>query len=66
MTVHYGVVSLKDRPMSSAAARLHDFVLDAEAAGILDEKKLLSRWRSDGSGRRRTPGNRKASAQFPR
>jgi DNA-binding transcriptional LysR family regulator len=66
MAVHYGVVSLTDRPMSAAAARLHEFVLDAEAAVTLDEEKLLARWRSDGSGGRRTPGSQKASAQVPR
>ena len=66
MTVHYGVVSLKDRPMSPAAARLHEFIIDAEAAVTLEEKKLLANWRSDRSGRRRTPRSRKASAQVPR
>ncbi len=66
MSVHYGLVSLKDRPMSSAAARLREFVLDAEAAVTREEKKLLARWRSDGSGRRRTPRSRKAGAQVPR
>jgi DNA-binding transcriptional LysR family regulator len=49
MSVHYGVVSLKDRPMSSAAARLHEFVVDAEAAVTLQEEELLARWKSDGS-----------------
>jgi len=66
MSVHYGVVSLKDRPTSSAAARLREFVVAAEAAVTLEEEKLLARWRSDRSGRRRTPGSRKASAQIPR
>ena len=66
MSVHYGVVSLKDRPMSSAAARLREFVLDAEAAVTLEEEELLARWRADGSGRRRTPRSRKASTQAPR
>jgi len=66
MTVHYGVVSLKDRPMSSAAARLREFVLAAEAAVTLEEEKLLARWRSAGPGGRRKPGSRTASAQVPR
>jgi DNA-binding transcriptional LysR family regulator len=66
MSVHYGMVRLTDRPMSSAAARLHEFVLDAEAAVTLEEKRLLSRWRSDDSGRRRTSRSRKRSAQVPR
>jgi len=54
MSVHYGVVSLKDRPMSSAAARLHQFVLDAEAAVTLEEEGLLARWSGDASKGRRT------------
>jgi len=66
MTVRYGVVSLKDRPMSSAAARLREFVLAAEAAVTLEEEKLLARWRSAGPGGRRKPGSRTASAQVPR
>ena len=66
MSVHYGMVSLKDRPMSSAAARLRELLLAAEAAVTLEEVELLARWRSDGSGGRRTPGSQKASAQVPR
>jgi DNA-binding transcriptional LysR family regulator len=66
MSVHYGLVSLRDRPMSSAAARLREFVVDAEAAVTLEEEALLARWAADGSGKHRTPGRRKASAQVPR
>ena len=66
MSVHYGVVSLEDWPLSSAAARLHEFVLDAKAAVTLEEEELLARWRADGSGRRRTPRGRKTSAQVAR
>jgi DNA-binding transcriptional LysR family regulator len=46
MTVHYGVVSLKDRPVSPAAARLHEFIIDAESAVTLEEKKLRANWKS--------------------
>jgi DNA-binding transcriptional LysR family regulator len=46
MSVHYGVVSRKDRPLSSAAERLREFVVDAEAAVTLEEKKLLANWRA--------------------
>jgi len=66
MTVHYGMVSLKARPVSSAAARLREFVLAAEAAVTLEEETLIARWRADGSRGRRTPRSRKASAQIPR
>jgi DNA-binding transcriptional LysR family regulator len=66
MTVHYGVVSLKDRPMSSAAARLREFVFAAEAALTLEEEVLLARWRADGLRERRTPRSHKASTQVPR
>lgn len=66
MTVHYGVVSLKDRPMTSAAARLHEFIMDAEAAATREENELLAIWRSKRLGRRRTPRSRKVSAQVPR
>jgi DNA-binding transcriptional LysR family regulator len=66
MSVHYGVVSLKDRPLGSAAARLREFIFAAEAAVTLEEVELLARWRSAESGRRRTPRSRKASAQVQR
>jgi hypothetical protein len=66
LSVHYGVVSLKDRPISAAAARLREFVFAAEAAVTLEEEELLARWTSDESGERRTPRSRKASAQVPR
>jgi DNA-binding transcriptional LysR family regulator len=65
MSVHYGMVRLKDRPMSSAAARLREFVIDAEAAITLEEKKLLARWTSEGSGGRRVPRSRKPRAHAP-
>jgi hypothetical protein len=66
MSAHYGVVRLKDWPMSSAAVRLCEFVVDAEAAATLDEAKLPAMRRADGSGGRRTPRSRKARARVPR
>jgi DNA-binding transcriptional LysR family regulator len=66
MSVHYGVVSLKDRPMSSAAARLRKFVVEAEAAVTLAEEKLLASWTADGAGSRAAPRSRKAGARAPR
>ena len=55
MSLHYGVVSLEDWPLSSAAARLHEFVLDAEAAVTLAEEKLLASWSADAAGSRAVP-----------
>jgi DNA-binding transcriptional LysR family regulator len=66
MSVHYGVVSLKDRPLSSAAARLREFVIEAETTVSREEEALLARWRAGASGRHRPPRQRKASAQVPR
>jgi hypothetical protein len=66
MSVHYGVVSLKDRPMSSAAARLREFVVEAEAAVTLAEEKLLASWSADGAGSRAAPRSRKAGARATR
>ena len=62
MSVHYGVVSLKDRPMSSAAARLREFVVEAEAAVTLAEEKLLASWSADQAGSRAAPRSHKAGA----
>ena len=66
MSVHYGIVRLKDRPISSAAARLREFVIDAEAAVTLEEEKLCARWTSEGSEGRRMPRSRKVGAHAPR
>lgn len=65
MSVHYGVVRLKDRPLSSAAVRLREFVVDAEAAVTLEEIQLLANWRAaekepPAMPRKRTPGARNA------
>jgi len=62
MSVHYGVVSLKDRPTSSAAARLREFVVEAEAAVTLAEEKLLASWSADQAGSRAAPRSHKAGA----
>ena len=42
LSTRYGVVSLKGHPMSSAAARFRDFVVDAEAVMALEEEKALA------------------------
>ena len=66
MSVHYGVVSLKDRPMSSAAARLREFIVEAEAAVTLEERQLLERCSADGAGAHAAPRSRKTSARVSR
>ena len=66
LSVHYGVVSLKDRPMSSAAARLREFIVEAEAAVTLEEGHLLERCGADGAGPHAAPRRRKTSARVPR
>ena len=66
MSVHYGVVSLKDRAMSSAAARLREFIVEAEAAVTLEERHLLERFGADGVGPHAAPRRRKTSTRVPR
>jgi DNA-binding transcriptional LysR family regulator len=44
MSARYGMVSLKARPLSSAAARMREFVIEAEAAIAVQEAQLRSRW----------------------
>jgi DNA-binding transcriptional LysR family regulator len=52
LTVRYGVVVLKGHPLSSAAMRLREFVIEAEHAVSVEEVQLLKRWRPGrGSGR---------------
>jgi DNA-binding transcriptional LysR family regulator len=45
LTVRYGIVGLKGHPMSSAATRLREFVIDAERAVSLAELQLIARWK---------------------
>ena len=46
----YGIVSLKGQPMSSAALRFRDFVVQAEAEVAPFEEELLARWKLRGAG----------------
>ena len=45
LTIRYGIVKLKTQPLSAAAARFREYVLDAERAFTEQEKELLERWR---------------------
>ena len=45
LALRYGIVSLKDQPLTAAAVRFREYVLEAELAFTEQEKKLLERWR---------------------
>ena len=45
LTVRYGVVGLKGYPLSSAAKRLREFVIEAEHAVSVEETQLIKRWK---------------------
>jgi len=45
LTVRYGIVKLKTQPLSAAAARFREYVLEVERAFTEQEKQLLERWR---------------------
>jgi DNA-binding transcriptional LysR family regulator len=45
LTVRYGIVGLKGHPMSAAATRLREFVIEAERAVSLAEVQLITRWK---------------------
>jgi hypothetical protein len=45
LSVRYGIVKLKTQPLSAAAARFHEYVLEAEREFTDREKELLERWR---------------------
>jgi DNA-binding transcriptional LysR family regulator len=52
LSTRYGIVSLKGHPMSSAARRFREFIVDAEADVAREEDKLLARWTLAKSDRR--------------
>jgi len=45
LSLRYGLVKLKTQPLSAAAARFREYVLEAERAFTEREKELLERWR---------------------
>ena len=61
LTVRYGVVVLKGHPLSSAAMRLREFVIEAEHTVSVEEMQLLKRWRP-ARGRGRSPVRREGRA----
>jgi DNA-binding transcriptional LysR family regulator len=62
LSSRYGIVSLKGHPMSSAALRFREFVVQAEAEIVPLEDKVLASWTSRGARTdpaRRVPAARK-------
>jgi DNA-binding transcriptional LysR family regulator len=57
LNLHYGIVSLKGRPWTEAAAKFHEFVLEAEREAAREEERLVAQF---GSGRGRRRPDRKA------
>ena len=49
LTTNYGIVSLKGHPMSSAALRFREFVVQSEAEVAPFEDKVLESWNSRGA-----------------
>jgi DNA-binding transcriptional LysR family regulator len=43
--LRYGIIRLRTQPLSAAAARFREYVLEAERAFTEQEKELLERWR---------------------
>ena len=56
LCVRYGIVKLKSQPLSAAATRFREYVLEAERVFTEREKVLLERWRP------RQPGSAHAGA----
>jgi hypothetical protein len=53
MHLHYGIVSLKGRPLTQVAERFLEFVLEAEHEAVSEDERLVARFAS-GSAARRT------------
>jgi len=53
LSLRYGIIRLKTQPLSVAATRFREYVLEAERAFTEREKELLERWRP----RPRTPAH---------
>lgn len=58
--LHYGIVTLRNRPWTQAAAKFRDLVMDAERAAALDEERLAARFGLGGSGRDARHARRKS------
>jgi DNA-binding transcriptional LysR family regulator len=56
LTAHYGLVKLRGHPLTYASEVFREFVLAAERETILEEKRLLERWRPVRASRARHRG----------
>jgi len=52
LSVRYGLVTLEGQPISRAADRLRDFVVEAEREAWLEEERLTARWQPAAPARR--------------
>lgn len=63
LSTHYGIVKLKNHPLTSASARFREYILEAERAATLEEERLraqLATGRADVPG---APGRKPRSAR---
>jgi len=59
LCLRYGVVRLKGRPLTPAAEKFLELVLDAERAATLEEQRLLARFGPSPARRRARPAKTK-------
>jgi DNA-binding transcriptional LysR family regulator len=52
MHLHYGIVSLKGRPLTQVAERFLEFVLEAERDAVSEDERLVARFASGSAARR--------------
>jgi DNA-binding transcriptional LysR family regulator len=45
LSAHYGLVKLKDHPLTYASEAFREFVLEAERETVLEEERLLAQWK---------------------
>jgi DNA-binding transcriptional LysR family regulator len=64
LSVRYGVISLKGHPMSLAALRFREFVVDAEAEVAPAEETAFARWKAVAADA--PPAARRVRAKVPR
>ena len=57
--LHYGIVSLKNRPWTQAAEKLREFVLEAERDAAREEERLVARFGAGRKARRARPSKMK-------
>jgi len=63
LTSAYGIVKLRSQPLTAAAARFREYLLEAERSLVVRERELLERWRPRPRPVRYTPAG--ASSQNP-